>query len=154
MSLPPAEFDLNALISAHRHLDGPLLPILQAVQAALGHVPEWVIGPIAEALNLGRAEVHGVASFYHDFRSAPPGRRVVRICRAEACQAMGAAALAEGALARAGLDWHGTASDGSVTVEPVYCLGLCACAPAVMVDGRVHGRVTAERLDALLGVSA
>ena len=145
-----AQAVLSQAIADNRHLDGALLPILHAVQDGLGHVPEWAVTPIAQALNLSRAEVHGVISFYHDFRAAPAGRRVVKICRAEACQAMGGAALAEGALARAGLDWHGTAADGSVTVEPVYCLGLCACAPAVMVDGRVHGRVTAARLDALL----
>lgn len=147
---PAADAILAEIIAAHRHMDGALLPMLHAVQEALGHVPESAVVPIAEALNLGRAEVHGVISFYHDFRAAPAGRRVVKICRAEACQAMGGAELAEGALARAGLDWHGTRADGSVTVEPVYCLGLCACAPAVMVDDRVHGRVTAARLDALI----
>ena len=121
-------------IAAQLHLEGPLLPIFHALQEAYGHVPQAALSRIAEALNLTRAEVHGVMSFYHDFRSAPAGRHVLKICRAEACQSMGGAALADRLLAKLGLDWHGTTPDGKVTVEPVYCLGLCACAPAAMVD--------------------
>jgi formate dehydrogenase subunit gamma len=105
---------------------------------------------IAHALNLSRAEVHGVISFYHDFRAAPPGRHVLRVCRAEACQAMGAERLARAVQGRLGIEWHGTTPDGSVTLEPVYCLGNCACAPAAMLDGRVHGRLTQERVAALV----
>ena len=146
----PDRAEIDAIIAAHAGLEGPLLPILHALQHAFGHVPQAAFDPLAEALRITRAELHGVISFYHDFREAPSGRHVLKICRAEACQAMGGAGLAEGVLRRLGLDWHGTSADGAVTVEPVYCLGLCACAPAVMVDGRVHGRVDAARMDALL----
>jgi formate dehydrogenase subunit gamma len=101
-------------------------------------------------LNISRAELHGVISFYHDFRANPAGRHVLKICRAEACQAVGGAALAEATLKKLGLEWHGTTANGAVTVEPVYCLGLCACAPAVMLDDRVVGRLDGARMDALL----
>ncbi len=138
--------DLSSIIDAHRHLEGPLLPILHAVQAEYGFLPQGVHDPIAKALNITKAELHGVISFYHDYRNAPAGKHVVKICRAEACQSMGANGLSEEVLALLGLDWHGTTPDGRVTVEPVYCLGLCACAPAAMVDGVVKGRVTAEAL--------
>lgn len=127
-----------------------MLPMLHALQGAFGHIPDTAYAPICDALNITRAELHGVISFYHDFRDAPAGRHVVRICRAEACQAMGGAALAESVLSKLGLDWHGTTPNGAVTVEPVYCLGLCACAPAAMVDDRVVGRVDAAKLDKLL----
>ena len=113
-------------------------------------IPDAALGPICEALNISRAELHGVISFYHDFRQMPAGRHVLRICRAEACQAMGGDALAEATLAKLGLDWHGTTANGAVTVEPVYCLGLCACAPAAMVDDRVIGRLDRARMDAVL----
>ncbi|MBE3636645.1 formate dehydrogenase subunit gamma [Mangrovicoccus algicola] len=146
---PTAE-EIDALIHESLHLEGPLLPIFHALQDVFGHVPEMAIQPIAEALNITRAEVHGVMSFYHDFRKAPAGRHVLKICRAEACQSMGANALAEATLARLGLDWHGTTANGNVTVEPVYCLGLCACAPAVMIGDRLHGRVDGDRMDAIL----
>ncbi|KAA9006090.1 formate dehydrogenase subunit gamma [Histidinibacterium aquaticum] len=146
---PPVD-DLRALIAPYLDMEGPLLPILHAVQAEYGHIPAPAIPVIAETLNLTRAEVHGVVSFYHDFRDAPAGRHVLKICRAEACQAVGGSALSQRALDRLGVDWHGTTADGSITVEPVYCLGLCACGPAVMVDERVHGRVDDTRLDAIL----
>jgi formate dehydrogenase subunit gamma len=141
---PPPEID--AIIAAHLHLEGPLLPILHAVQEAYGCVPSEAHGPIAEALNITRAELHGVVSFYHDFKDKPAGVHVVKICRAEACQAVGANALSEAVLGKLGLDWHGTTPDGRVTVEPVYCLGLCACGPAAMVDGALKGRVEADTL--------
>jgi formate dehydrogenase subunit gamma len=131
-------------------LEGPLLPILHDIQAAYGHIPSGAIPLIADALNLTKAEVHGVVSFYHDFREMPAGRHVVRICRAEACQAMGANTLAETVLADLGVGWHGTTPNGAVTIEPVYCLGLCACGPAAMVDDRVVGRVDRARMTALL----
>lgn len=134
----------------HAALEGPLLPILHAVQAEFGHVPDDAVPVIADRLNVSRAEVHGVVSFYHDFRTRPAGRHVVRLCRAEACQSMGADALIAQAEARLGTSLGDTRADGSVTVEPVYCLGLCATAPAAMIDGKVVGRLTAERLDALL----
>lgn len=142
--------EVAAICARHEGVDGALLPILHDVQAQFGHVPFGAVPVIASALNLSRAEVHGVVSFYHDFRTSPAGRHVLRICRAEACQAMGGTALEAAARARLGLDWHETSRDGAVTLEPVYCLGLCACGPAVMLDGRGHGRVDAARLDVLL----
>ncbi|MCC5987850.1 MAG: formate dehydrogenase subunit gamma [Pararhodobacter sp.] len=148
----PEREDIDAIIAQHHHLEGPLLPILHALQEAFGHIPEPAHAPLAEALNITRAELHGVISFYHDFRAAPAGRQVLKICRAEACQAMGGAALAEATLKRLGLDWHGTTPNGALTIEPVYCLGLCACAPAVMIGERVVGRVDAARMDRLLEV--
>jgi len=146
----PATELIDAIIDEHRGVEGPLLPILHALQAAFGHVPPEAQPRIAVALNVSRAEVHGVTSFYHDFRERPGGRHTVRICRAEACQAVGGDATAEAALRRFGIDWRGTTADGAVTLEPVFCLGLCACGPAVMIDGRLHGRVDAARMGALL----
>jgi len=139
-----------AICAEHVHREGPLLPILHDIQAEAGFVPDAALPVIAEALNISRAEVHGVITFYHDFRSEPAGRHVVKICRAEACQATGATHLAEVARARLGVDWHGTTANGAVTLEPVYCLGLCACGPAAMVDGVVVGRVDEARLGELL----
>jgi formate dehydrogenase subunit gamma len=142
----PTEQNMAALIAAELSREGPLLPILQRMQEAFGYVPEAAVPQIAEALNIGRAEVHGVMSFYHDFRTLPAGRHVVKICRAEACQAVGGTALAEAVLAELGTEWHGTSANGAVTIEPVYCLGLCANGPAAMVDGRPLAAATAERL--------
>ena len=143
------------ILAAHAGMEGPLLPILHAVQAEFGHVPQDALPVIAKALNLSRAEVHGVMSFYHDFRAEPAGKHVVRLCRAEACQAMGADRVAAHAKSALGVDWHGTTADGAVTLEPVFCLGLCACGPAAMLDGKIVGRVDEARLDALLaGVRA
>jgi formate dehydrogenase subunit gamma len=138
------------IISAHRATEGPLLPILQALQEAFGHVPPDAVTLVAEALNLTRAEVHGVVTFYHDFRQELPGRHVLKLCRAEACQAAGADALSARAQARLGVPIGGTTPNRGVTLEPVYCLGLCATAPAAMLDGRVVGRLDEQRLDALL----
>jgi formate dehydrogenase subunit gamma len=138
------------IIAAHRHHDGPTLIILHALQDAFGHVPESAIPLIAEALNLSRAEVHGVVTFYHDFRREPAGRHVLKLCRAEACQAAGGDALAARAESRLGIPLGDTTPDGQVTLEPVYCLGLCATAPSAMLDGRVVGRLDADRLDALV----
>jgi formate dehydrogenase subunit gamma len=138
------------IISAHQALEGPLLPILHALQAAFGHVPPGAVTLVAEALNLTRAEVHGVVTFYHDFRQEPAGRHVLKLCRAEACQAAGGDALAARAQARLGVAVGGTTPNRSVTLEPVYCLGLCATAPAAMLDGRLVGRLDVQRLDALL----
>ncbi|HJS88609.1 MAG TPA: formate dehydrogenase subunit gamma [Steroidobacteraceae bacterium] len=129
---------------------GPLIEVLHAIQAELGYVPPAAVPLVAEGLNLSRAEVHGVISFYHYFRSTPPGAHTVSVCRAESCQAMGAETLAAHARQRLGVDFHQTTADGRFSLEPVYCLGNCACSPAVMIDGRLHGRVTPERLDALL----
>ena len=138
------------IVTAHQGMEGPLLPILHEVQAAFGHVPQVALPQIAEALRMTRAEVHGVMTFYHDCRAAPAGKHVLKLCRAEACQSMGADRVAAHAQARLGVDWHETTPDGRVTLEPVYCLGLCACAPAAMVDGRVVGRVDEARVDALI----
>ena len=141
---------IREIIADHQALEGPLLPILHAIQAEFGHVPQSALLEIAQALSLGKAEVHGVMTFYHDFRAAPAGKHVLKLCRAEACQSMGADRVAAHAQARLGVDWHETTPDGRVTLEPVYCLGLCACAPAAMVDGRVVGRVDEARVDALI----
>lgn len=132
-----------AIVARLKPLEGPLLPILHEVQEAFGHVPQQALPVIADGLNLSRAEVHGVVSFYHDYREAPAGRHVIKLCRAEACQSMGGDDLAERLLGLLGLDWHETSPDGAVTIEPVYCLGLCACAPAALVDGEVMGRLDA-----------
>lgn len=129
---------------------GPLIEVLHAIQAELGYVPPAAVPLLASELNLSRAEVHGVISFYHYFRSTPPGAHTVSVCRAESCQAVGAEALAAHARQRLGVDFHETTPDGRFSLEPVYCLGNCACSPAVMIDGTLHGRVTPERLDALL----
>jgi formate dehydrogenase subunit gamma len=131
-------------------LPGALLPILHAVQDQLGFVPPAVLPRIADALNLTRAEVHGVVTFYHDFRSAPPGRAVLKVCRAESCQAMGCENLERRLRDVHGVPVGTTAADGSLTVAAVYCLGNCALSPAVMLDGRLHGRVSEQRLDQLL----
>lgn len=131
---------------AHRDLDGPLLPVLHAVQEELGHIPPETLPEIAQALDLSTAEVHGFVQYYPDFRTQPPGRRVLRLCRAEACQAMGGAALGDAVRGALDVDWHGTSADGAVTLEPAYCLGLCACAPAAMIDDRLLGRATTDRI--------
>jgi len=144
------ERDLLELISEHAGAEGPLLPMLHAIQAEFGHVPQAAVALIADALNLTKAEVHGVITFYHDFRERPAGRHVIKICRAEACQSVGGAGLAERVLARLGLDWGDTTPNGAVTVEAVYCLGLCACGPAAMVDGKVVGRVDDARMAKIL----
>lgn len=146
----PTVDDIRSLIDSQIHLEGPLLPILHAIHEDYGHIPAMAVPLIADALNITRAEVHGVVSFYHDFRENVAGRHVVKLCRAEACQAMGATAVAEAMLSKLGIDWHDTTPDGAVTVEPVYCLGLCSCAPAAMVDGKVVGRVDAERIGRIL----
>ena len=138
-------------IEAHRHRPGALLPVLHAVQDALGYVPPESLGVIAHELNLTRAEVHGVVTFYHHFRSTPPGRNIVRLCRAEACQALGARALEAHAKRTLGIDFHETTSDGAITLEPVYCLGNCGCGPSVLVgDDELHARVTPAAFDELV----
>jgi formate dehydrogenase subunit gamma len=138
------------IVAAHANLDGPLLPILQAAQSAFGCVPDAAVPIIAGALNLTRAEVHGVVSFYHDLRTAPPGAHTLRLCRAEACQAAGGDALAARAEAKLGIALGNTTADNLTTLEPVYCLGLCATAPSAVLDGRVVGRLDEARLDALV----
>lgn len=147
----PAPWDARHaadIIHRHLHLEGPTLPILHALQAAFGHVPDAAVPMLADALNLSRAEIHGVVSFYHDFRREPAGRHIVKLCRAEACQSLGAERLSNSLLDRLGITWGQTTPDGSVTVEAIYCLGLCACAPAALIDGEPAGRLDGERLAA------
>jgi formate dehydrogenase subunit gamma len=133
-----------------KDMPGALLPVLHGVQQALGYVPEVSVPLIARELNLSRADVHGVITFYHFFRSKPSGKRVIYVCRAESCQAMGAVALEEHIKQRLGVDFHETTADGAYTLEPVYCLGNCACSPAIMVDDELKGRVSAKQFDAWL----
>lgn len=133
---------------------GALLPVLHGVQDALGHVPEDAVSLIARELNLSRADVHGVISFYHYFRQKPAGRHVIYLCRAESCQAMGAVTLEKHIKQRLAIDFHETTADGTYSLEPVYCLGNCACSPAMMVDGELKGRLTPERFDAWLDAEA
>jgi len=142
--------ETRAILAAHAGVEGALLPVLQAVQARFGHVPAAALPVIAGALGMSRAEVMGVVSFHHDFREVPAGRKVLRLCRAEACQAVGGRALEAHAMARLGIGWGETTADGAVTLEPVYCLGLCACGPAALVDGEVVGRLTAAAFDRLV----
>jgi formate dehydrogenase subunit gamma len=141
---------VRRIVTDLKNRPGPLIEVLHSVQAALGYVPAGAVPILAEELNLSRAEVHGVVTFYHFFRDTPPGRHTVSLCRAEACQSMGAEALAEHAKGRLGVDFHETTADGRFSLEPIYCLGNCACSPAAMVDGRLYGRMTPERFDALI----
>ncbi len=138
------------IIAEHATISGATLVILHALQDAFGYVPEPAIPMVASALNLSRAEVYGVFTFYHDFRKAPAGKHVLKLCRAEACQAAGGDALTARAETRLGIACGHTTADQRVTLEPVYCLGLCATAPSAMLDGRVVGRLDAARLDALI----
>lgn len=135
------------LIEQYRFQAGACLPILHALQEEFGHVPAEAVPLVAEALNLSRAEVHGVVSFYHDFRKTAPGRHVLKLCRAEACQSVGADALAKQVKARFGIDFHETSADGKLTLEPVFCLGNCACGPAAMLDERILGRVDLKKVE-------
>ncbi|WP_295435364.1 formate dehydrogenase subunit gamma [uncultured Thiodictyon sp.] len=141
---------VGPIIAAHRDRPGAMLPILHAIQRHLGWVPGAAVPLIADALNCSRAEVQGVLDFYHDFRRAPPGRHVLQLCRAESCQALGGLALEAHARAVLGLDYYQTSADGALTLEPVYCLGNCACSPAVRVDDEILGRVDPDRFDALI----
>ena len=130
-----------------------LIQILHAFLERYGHIPKEAVSQLADELNLSRADVHGVVSFYHDFRTEPPGEHVVKICQAEACQAMGSRALTEHAEQALGIAMHQTTDDGKVTLEPVYCLGNCACSPAIMIDEKVYGRVDGDKLDRILADS-
>lgn len=154
MSIHIAAGDLTertkAIVDRLMTLEGPLLPILHEVQGEFGYVPQECLPVIAEALNLSRAEVHGVMTFYHDYRDHPTGRHVLKLCRAEACQSMGGDQLAERVKKALGIDFHDTTLDGAITLEPVFCLGLCSCAPAAMLDGEIHGRLDGAAIDALV----
>jgi formate dehydrogenase subunit gamma len=149
---PAVDFEARVceIARAHRAERGPLLLVLHAVQDELGWVDPRTVPIVADELNLSRAEVHGVVTFYADFREAPPGRTVVRICRGEACQAMGAERLAAHARSRLGIALGETTADGAITLDQVFCLGNCALSPSVMIDGSVHGRVDPARFDALV----
>lgn len=138
------------IIVEHQALEGPLMPILHALQHSFGFVPEEAIPVIARELNLSRAEVHGVVTFYHDFRRELPGKHVLKLCRAEACQSMGCERLVERAEERLGVECGGTSADGRVTLEAIYCLGLCASGPSAMIDGSLVGRLDKARLDKIL----
>ena len=139
-----------AAIALHADRPGGLLPLLHEVQDRFGYVPPHCVPIIAQAMRLSVAEVHGVIGFYHHFRRSPPGRHVLRICLAEACQSMGSRQLLEHARKLTGTDLHGTSADGALTLEPVYCLGNCACSPAVMLDRELVGRVDAQRLASIV----
>jgi formate dehydrogenase subunit gamma len=154
MTMQPASTEITsrtaAIIQELKGLEGPLLPILHGIQEEFGHVPQDALPVIAEALNISRAEVHGVVTFYHDYRSHPAGRHVLKLCQAESCQSMGSDAIAAKLKQLLGIGFHETTRDGSVTLEPVYCLGLCACSPAAMLDGQVIGRLDDEKLDEIV----
>ena len=141
---------LDALIREHQDQPGGLLPLLHAIQEALGYVPPEAVPAIAKGMNRSRAEVHGVVTYYHFFRQQPPGHHVIQVCQAEACQACGAGDVMRATVEAAGCEAHHTRSDGAVSVEPVYCLGLCASAPAVQVGDRLHARMTPSRMTALI----
>ena len=141
---------VRRIVAQHRERPGPLLEILHAIQAAFGYVPAGAVPVVAEELNVSRAEVHGVVTFYHFFRRTPPGAHTVSLCQAESCQSMGAEALAEHAQKRLGIEFHQTTADGRFSLEPIYCLGNCACSPAAMINGQLYGRVTPESFDALI----
>ncbi len=148
---------VQEIATALKDKPGALLPILHGVQDALGYIPSDSIPVIAKALNLSRAEVHGVISFYHYFRETPPGKQTIHLCRAESCQAMGGNALANHVKSKLGVDFHETTADGEFSLEPVYCLGNCACSPAMQIGTDIYGRVTDELFDTLIankGVAA
>ncbi len=150
-ALAPAQRDaVLRVVAALRSRPGALLEILHGVQAELGFIPPAAVPLLAQELNLSRAEVHGVVSFYHYFRHHEPGQHTIRVCQAEACQSMGAEALTAYVKRTLGIDFHETTADGKFTLEPVYCLGNCACSPALMYDEEIAGRVTPARFDDLL----
>ena len=141
---------VSAVVERLKDTPGALLSILHGIQDALGYIPPAAVPAIAEGLNLSRADVHGVISFYHYFRDTKPGRHTIHLCRAEACQSMNQKATEAHAKQKLGVEFHGTTANGAFTLEPVYCLGNCAASPAVMVDGELSGRVTPERFDAIV----
>lgn len=138
------------IINEFNNIEGSLLPILHGMQEEFGYVPPETLILIAQQLNLSRAEVHGVMTFYHDFRASPAGRHVIKLCRAEACQSMNGDKLAEAVQQLLGISWHETTADGRITLEPVYCLGLCACAPAAMIDDELIGRLNETKASQMI----
>ena len=147
---PWSETRARAIAARHGASRGGLLPALHDIQATFGHVPGEAVAVLADAFNLSRAEVHGVVTYYHDFREAPAGRHVLKLCRAEACQAVGGVAVAEAAKRHLKLGWGETGKDGAWTLEPVFCLGLCASGPAAMLDGELHARLDEGRVKAMI----
>ena len=145
-----SEVMILEIAERHASRPGPLLPLLHAIQDEMGFIPSRAVPIVAEVLNLSRAEVHGVISFYHLLRETPPGRQILYLCRAEACQAMGARDLERHAKEKLGVDFHETTPDGRYSLEPIYCLGNCACSPAIMIDDFVYGLVTPKRFDMLV----
>jgi formate dehydrogenase subunit gamma len=141
---------VESAIASHRGKVGALLPVLHSIQDKLGHVPKQAVPMIAQAMSLSRAEVHGVMSFYHDFRGEPAGKNIIHLCRAEACQAMGSRELERHVMDRLGIGYGETTTDGLVSLEPVYCLGNCACTPSIRVNDDIHARVTAQKFDELI----
>jgi len=141
---------VQEIIATLKDKPGALLPILHGVQDALSYIPAESVPAIATALNLSRAEVHGVISFYHYFRDTPPGKQTIHLCRAESCQAMGGKQLEEHVKTRLGIDFHETTADGKFSLEPVYCLGNCACSPALQIGKDIYGRVSEDSFDNLL----
>ena len=141
---------VDKVIESHHGKVGALLPVLHSIQDKFGYVPKLAVPMIAQAMNLSRAEIHGVMSFYHDFRSEPAGGNIIHLCRAEACQAMGARELEQHVMERLGIGYGETTADGLVTLEPVYCLGNCACTPTIRINDDIHARVTAQKFDELL----
>jgi formate dehydrogenase subunit gamma len=147
---PAIEDTARSIIARHLDQEGAALPILHALQAEFGYLPAETLPVVAEALNITRAEIYGIATFYHDFHFEPRGKHVLALCRAEACQSMGAQELARQAQARLGIGWGDTTQDGQVTLEQTFCLGLCACAPSAVIDGKLVGRLTPQKLDAIM----
>lgn len=141
---------VDSVVEFHRGKVGALLPVLHSIQDKLGHVPKQAVPMIAQAMGLSRAEIHGVMSFYADFRSEPAGRNIIYLCRAEACQAMGARDLEQHVMDRLSIGYGETTADGLVTLEPVYCLGNCACTPSIRVNDDIHARVTAQKFDEII----
>jgi formate dehydrogenase subunit gamma len=149
--LNPQDYKIiNRHILQYESMPGALLPLLHAIQDDLGFVPEIAYPLISSALSLSVAEVHGVVTFYHHFRSHKPGRHILQVCRAESCQAMGSEMLELHIKEHLNIDFHETTSDGAITLEPIYCLGNCACSPAVMIDEEVYGRVDNKKIDQLI----
>jgi formate dehydrogenase subunit gamma len=147
---PWGEARAQEIIAAHEGEDGAMLPILHDLQRVFGYIPAEAVPLVASALNVTRAEVHGVVSFYHDYRRELPGRHILRLCRAEACQALGCDEVADHVRRRLGVDWHGTTADGGVTLVPVFCLGLCASGPAGFVDHQPLAALDNGRVDRAL----
>jgi len=141
---------VQAVITSLKDKPGALLPILHGIQDALGYIPAESVPAIAQGLHLSRAEVHGVISFYHYFRDTPPGKQTIHICRAESCQAMGGKQLEQHVKDQLGIDYHETTADGQFSLEPVYCLGNCACSPAIQIGDDIYGKVSAQSFDAII----